>query len=164
MTDITKTSKTAKLRHYLLQGLLTFVILGGVLAILHGIAGSVLLAASLASTAFLVFARPHSPESKARNIVGGHVVAVCFGAVFALIAAKFNVGEYMGFTLGALAVGMALIVMTITDTEHAPAAGVALGMTVAHADMLIMASTTLAGAILLTLARVVFQKYLYDLT
>ena len=89
---------------------------------------NLVVAASLAATAFTVFAMPGSVTASARNVIGGHIIGLLMGGFFALLAADFA-AERDGFY--ALAVGCSMFVMTITNTEHPPAAGTALGVVIA---------------------------------
>jgi CBS-domain-containing membrane protein len=59
-------------------------------------------------------------------------------------------------------VGTAIFVMCITDTEHPPAAGIALGMVLNPWNLLTLA--VIAGSILImTAVKVIFGRLLYDL-
>jgi len=80
---------------------------------------------------------PKSTQAQPRNVIGGHAVGLLSGSVCYLpfLWLSFPVGslgaELLYVFTCAIAVGMAIFLMTITDTEHAPAAGTALGI-VAH--------------------------------
>ena len=84
--------------------------------------------AAIGSTAFVLFIMPHSDMASPRHVFGGHLIALATGAV----ASLFDAQTAFLFALeGSLAVGVALFLMAATNTEHAPAAGTALGV-VAH--------------------------------
>lgn len=89
---------------------------------------NLVVAASLAATAFTVFAMPSSMTASTRNVVGGHIVGLVFGSAFALIMQE---SAFAHDAMYALAVGCAMLVMTATNTEHPPAAGTALGVVIA---------------------------------
>jgi CBS-domain-containing membrane protein len=70
------------------------------------------LVAALGATTFLIFTMPHKVSARPRYVIGGYVM-VPLDSVFAI---------------GAIAVGLATLLMVATNTEHPPAAGVALGL------------------------------------
>jgi hypothetical protein len=89
--------------------------------------------ASLGASCFIVFTMPRARMSRPRFLIGGHVVGVAAGCVGRWLCAIPALARLPVFSLhsgvlcGALAVGLAIFVMVITDTEHPPAAGLALG-------------------------------------
>ena len=95
------------------------------------------LVAAIASTAFILFIGPRSVTAHPRHSIGGHAVAVVAASLVYfffeyLVGAQFANGFSLLFGFyAALAVGLAMLLMALTDTEHAPAAGTALAV-VAH--------------------------------
>jgi CBS-domain-containing membrane protein len=89
--------------------------------------------ASIGATAFIVFAMPKALTANARNVIGGHVV------------------------------GLSIFTMVVTDTEHPPASGTALGVAITgvHPNVLI---TVVLSIVLLSLIHHFFKPYLRDLT
>jgi CBS-domain-containing membrane protein len=71
--------------------------------------------ASIGATAFIVFAMPNNITAKPKKIIGGHIAGLII-----IINAFFY----------AAAVGVTFLIMVITDTEHPPAAGTALGLSI----------------------------------
>lgn len=87
--------------------------------------------ASFGATAFSVFAMPHLRTSQGRSVMGGYAIGIALGVGFNLLAELFNVKFGWRLTydvMGAAAVGLALLFMTMTNAEHPPAAGLALGL------------------------------------
>jgi CBS-domain-containing membrane protein len=90
--------------------------------------------ASLGATAFIVFTMPNAYSSHPRRLVGGYCVGVVVGLLcYMLVSSSFFSSLPVSQTVsvavfGAIAVGIAIFVMVATDTEHAPAAGIALGL------------------------------------
>ena len=89
---------------------------------------------SIAASAFLTFSVPKSIMASPRNTLGGFVAAV----IVALAASPFVHDPAFPDLLDhqvavdiitALAVGLTMLVMAVTNTEHAPAAAAALGLT-----------------------------------
>ncbi len=100
---------------------------------------------SLASTAFVLFLYPHSRQADPRHAIGGHAVAVVSAAPFAVLAGGvahdgFVDGGSMLFIIYATAaLGVAMLVMALTSTEHPPAAGASLALVVhgLHMDLVV---------------------------
>jgi CBS-domain-containing membrane protein len=88
---------------------------------------NLVVAASLAATAFTVFTMPSSVTASSRNVVGGHLVGLVFGSLFALLPQESGLAQD---AIYALAVGGSMLVMAVTNTEHPPAAGTALGVVI----------------------------------
>ena len=96
--------------------------------------------AALASSAFVLFLMPHSITATPRHAVGGHLVSASIGVLFSLVIAGISGGTHdftHSFTsdvLAAAVVGVAMLAMALSDTEHAPAAGSALGFAITDFD------------------------------
>jgi len=73
------------------------------------------LMAPFGATAVLVFGVPSSPLAKAKNVIGGHFLTALIGVVFV---------NYIGVDTASIAVatGLAISIMMLTNTVH-PAAG-----------------------------------------
>lgn len=115
------------LPRYVLQCSLAALVLLGVLLARDALASAVVVAA-IGSTAFVLFIMPHSEMAQPRHVLGGHGVALAAGAACAFV----DPGVGWQFALGgSIAVGAAMFLMAATNTEHAPAAGSALGIVAA---------------------------------
>ena len=64
----------------------------------------------------------------------------------------------------ALAVGLSIFVMVVTDTEHPPASGTALGIAMLTDRWAESAVAVVTVALLLSLAHRMLRRYLRDLT
>ena len=101
-------------------------------------------------------------------MVGGHGAALVLGSIFSAILFLAPVELFLQdrstvlhLSL-ALAVGGSMLLMAITNTEHPPAAGTALGMASREFDVLIFFS--IIGAVgLLAILKLVLRPYLRDL-
>ena len=62
-----------------------------------------------------------------------------------------------------LAVGLSMFLMVATDTEHPPASGTALGVTLTGFSPSV-AIAILTGTIMLSLAHVFLKRFIKDLT
>lgn len=117
---------------------------------------------AVASTAFTIFVVPDSVAATPRKVVGGHAVAVAAGSLFSailLIPAVDSASEdsrYIFDVLAAMSVGLGILVMVATDTEHPPAAGTALGLVISwslSAVLFIMVSALVLSAVRLALRK-----------
>jgi len=117
---------------YTFQCLLATTAVLVILLTLDAIHNAVVIAA-LGASAFIAFAMPHADVSRAKFLIGGYVVAVIVGGLCSYLADLPALGRapmvqrYYSIIFGALAVGGTIFVMTVTETEHPPAAGLALG-------------------------------------
>ncbi|MBU1862900.1 MAG: HPP family protein [Candidatus Omnitrophica bacterium] len=89
--------------------------------------------ASLGASFFIVFTMPETQASSPRFLIGGYCVGIITGcicyylSIMPVFAQLPFIQAFSYEIFGACAVGVAIFVMVITDTEHPPAAGVALG-------------------------------------
>ena len=92
---------------------------------------------SLASSAFIVFALCDSQVAQPRRLLGGYCVSMIIGVLCHILAFEVNfdwtqsialLNQYGMDIVGALAVGFAVLTMTVFNMEHPPAAGFALGL------------------------------------
>jgi CBS-domain-containing membrane protein len=133
----------------LLAGLAIFII---VLTIGQN---KVVIIASMAASAFICFATPTNASAQTRNVIGGHLVGLICGALFALTVLPY----YVEFPL---AVGLAIFLMVALDVEHPPAAGTALAVTINEVT-LTTAAIIVISAIVLTQCRYYMRNLLKDL-
>ena len=167
MEIIDKSFKRAP-RHYIIQSLLAVVAVAVILFFIEVLTHAVIVAALGAST-FIVFAMPHTIAAQARRLVGGHVVGVVCGCIFyyALLLIGYPGSlplsqELVISIAGALAVGLAIFLMAITNTEHPPAAATALGIVIGGWSNGVIIFILL-GAVSLALTRRLLRGYLKDL-
>lgn len=93
--------------------------------------------ASLGSSTFVVFAAPNSYTARLRSLRGGNLTGLLTGAFISLVlwlsgtdsAADWGLERLIA---GASAVMVSMFVMSITDTEHPPAAGLAMGLVISQ--------------------------------
>jgi CBS-domain-containing membrane protein len=94
--------------------------LGGAIAIslaawLTLTTGQPLLMAPFGASCFLMFVVPDNPVAQPRNVIGGHVISALVGmAVLTLVGSTW-------WAMG-VGVGLAIIAMRLTHTNHPPAA------------------------------------------
>ncbi len=126
------------LSKYIFQCLIATIILLIALLFLDVITETAIIA-SLGATSFIIFTMPKSYSSSPKRLIGGYTIGISMGiicnyfgsiiytnnSIFSLI--KTN---EVSIFFAAIAVGLSIFLMTITNTEHAPAAGIALGLVI----------------------------------
>lgn len=123
--------------HYIFQCLLATSILLIALIFLNVLTETAIIA-SLGATSFIVFAMPRSYSSSPKRLIGGYTIGISIGVLCYYIGSLLNPSSLLiPFTtrevpifFAAIAVGLSIFLMTITNTEHAPAAGIALGLVI----------------------------------
>lgn len=113
-------------RQYLFQMLIAWAASFIVLAILdmrHEV-----IIASIGATAFIMFAKPHAPTAQPRHVILGQLMGITAGLAWTFVPREcylMEVAVYSGSVITCFAL------MVLTDTDHPPAAGTALGITIA---------------------------------
>ena len=118
---------------YVLQCGLAGLTMAAVLLFLDALSHTAIVA-SLGASFFIAFTMPKTQASKPRPLIGGYLIGMSTGSLCSMLAdiCTFMGGSYILF--GALAVGVAIFLMVVTNTEHAPAAGIALGLVINEWD------------------------------
>ena len=131
---------------------------GGALGIalmiaLAGVASLPLMLAPFTTSIVLVMSAPGSTFARARNVVGGHVVSALAGLV---------VVHLLGDThwYAALAVGLAIAAMQLTETMHPPAGINAMIMVVARPEWTFLFVPVLTGAICLVTFATSYHRFI----
>ena len=153
-------------KQYVLQCLLATLTVLIVLLLLESIASAAVIAA-LGATGFIVFVSPKARSSRPRVIVGGYVIGTVIG-VLCHWPAQLQLAEhpvlnrYVALACVAVAVGLAVFLMTVTNTEHPPAVGIALGLVIGpwRIETVVV---VLTGAVVLCLARWLLRRRLENL-
>ena len=112
--------------------------------------------ASIGATAFIVFSMPDSVTAKPRNVVGGHLVGLALGTVSTLVPQPDLIYSAIVYSV---AVGATMFIMVVSDTEHPPAAGTALGIAISGYS-LNAAIAVITGAVLMSVAHHFLKPYL----
>ncbi|MFC2063131.1 HPP family protein [Chloroflexota bacterium] len=122
-------------KSFIIQSLLAVVAVAVILYFVEILTHAAVIAA-LGSSAFIVFAMPHSITARSRKLIGGHIIGLASGTIcyYAFLSGPLgnliNNWEFTTLFIYALAVGLAIFLMVVTNTEHPPAAGTALGIVV----------------------------------
>ena len=125
--------------------------------------------ASLGATAFIAFAMPNAKSSSTRRLLGGYAVGLIAGCLLSCLATRSLTPGFVErpalpyiVICGGFAVGLSIFLMVITNTEHPPAAGIALGLVLnvwSHKTIIVIASAILIMAI----ARKLLKSRMVDL-
>ena len=167
-------------RRYLAQAGLATVAILAVLLLTDSLSDAAL-AAGLASSVIIMFMHPSSRAATTRALVGGHMLALGVGSALSLllfssdgisflesitiIEEGMTVIESVGLLRDlplAASVGILILMMALTDTEHPPAAGTVLGTAYREWDP-VTTAVIIGAIILLVCIKVVLHRYLRDL-
>ena len=155
------------IHRYIFQCILATLTILAVLFFLDVLSETAIIAA-LGASAFVVFAIPNSYSSDPRRLIGGYFVGIIVGVICYFISTNFPNSNFFTNTemsliiFGAIAVGIAIFVMAVTNTEHPPAAGIALGLVINRWDWMTIIFVIIA-IIWLTSIRKILRPYLIDL-
>ena len=124
---------------------------------------------AMASTVFTIFVVPDSIASTPRRVVGGHTAGVVAGSAVAAVVAVLEIpmaadsarGALL-VTVAALTVGLSTVLMVLTNTEHPPAAGAALGLVI-HDWSLWSVGVIIVSAVALSILRAALRPRLANL-
>ena len=161
----TKFSKN-KLRYFLQCALATISAML-VLMVLSSIVNKVVMA-SLGASCFIAFCVPHKKASSPRFLIGGYIVGIGAGALCYWLAklpwpeSVSLLQSHSDVIFGGLAIGLAMFIMVITNTEHAPAASLALGFVLGEWQPLTLAIAMIEIVMLCVLKRLL-KPMLIDL-
>ena len=161
-----KKFKKNKLK-YLAQCFLATITILAVLIFLDVLNETAIITA-LGASAFIVFAMPTQYSSDPRRIIGGYFVGLIVGFIFFVISNSnfiINLLENQTTILvlfGSIAVGVSIFIMAVTNTEHAPAAGIALGLVINKWDYLTIVFIIIAVFWFVGI-QILLKKYLMDL-
>ena len=152
-------------KHYLLQSLLAVVVI--MVIFYFEVIPHIVIAISLGGSAFVAFTMPRSATT--RRLVGGHIVGLICGSIFYFLFFTGPLGElsangqFLTVLAYALAVGLCIFLMTITNTEHTPAVSTALGIVSDGWSYQVVLSVLLFAISLAVLSRLLRNR-LKDLT
>jgi CBS-domain-containing membrane protein len=155
------------IHRYIFQCVLATLTILAVLFFLDVLTETAIIAA-LGASAFVVFAIPNSYSSDPRRLIGGYIVGIIIGIICyyisttEMISSFFVETNYSLIVFGAIAVGIAIFTMAVTNTEHPPAAGIALGLVINTWDWMTIVFT-ICAIIWLTGVRKLLKPYFMDL-
>jgi CBS-domain-containing membrane protein len=151
-------------RSYVFQCLLAVLALIAILYFLDILTHAAIVAA-LGASSFIIFAMPKSLTAQPRNVIGGHIMGLLAGSIcyFALLYPPLGLSEkFLYICAAALSVGLSILLMVITDTEHPPASATALGI-VAYGWSLWTTAFVILFAVALSLVKYLLGRWLREL-
>ncbi len=153
---------------YIAQCIAATVFIFVVLVVLNVLTQTVLIA-SLGATAFISFTMPHVESSKPRYLIGGYAVGVVVGVVVSVLVGwiQIELGVDMDRLVvvsgAAIATGLAMFLMVVTDTEHPPAAAVALGFVLNSWDLRAIVVVVLVGVSCISMLKEAYKHRMMNL-
>jgi len=122
--------------------------------------------ASFGASGVLAFTIPKRRISGPRHLIGGYIIGVMVGCTFHFMTI-FPLEPYILYKLehliaAAVAVGVTMFLMAITNTEHPPSGGIALGLVIndwTPKTVLLV----LVGITLISLFQRLLRPYMMDL-
>ncbi|MEX1376329.1 MAG: HPP family protein [Eubacteriales bacterium] len=150
--------------HYILQCMMATAAVVGILLAMDSVFKEVMLA-SFGATAFLIFAMPHLRTSQERSVLGGYIIGMILGIAlhhFAAYIYELTDFKLIYSIMAGLAVGLSLLIMTMTNAEHPPAAGLSLGLVLQgyHAMSLVI---VFASVVVLMIIKRLLKNWLINL-
>lgn len=88
--------------------------------------------ATMGASCFILFAMPKTEASNARRVIGGYIIGTIIGIGCWYVSEMKDMLNYipsiryLDIMTAAIAVGLTIFVMAVSDSEHPPAAGLAM--------------------------------------
>lgn len=117
---------------YVIQSAIAGACLFLILVFEQGVAGAAV-TASIASSVFIAFVVPHSVAASTRRVLGGQILGLAVGSLasfglLTLVGPVEAVGLILLSTVASVSVGLSIVLMALTETQHPPAAATCLGI------------------------------------
>jgi len=144
-------------KNYLFQSL--FATLTMLIVLIFMTLHNEVVAASIGSSAFVVFAMPRSVPARARNVIGGQIIGMATGAFGHYLCTAL---PYPDIIFYSVAVGLSIFIMVVVDMEHPPASGTALGVAITSFSWTVGLGVIIS-VVFLSLVRHFFRRYIRDL-
>ena len=155
-------------RSYLFQCLLATISIFWILFVLDIISDKIVIA-SLGASSFITFTMPNTQSSRPRYLIGGYLVGIFTGSLFYFLKYISSSTIYLPAVIqssetlfGALAIGTAIFLMTITNTEHPPAAALSLSIIIEGFHLHTIFSA-FVGIVSLCIVKKLLKKHLINL-
>ena len=153
-------------KQYFLQAALAGLAAAAALCLFDIVAHPAIVA-SFGASCFIAFTIPHNKYSSSKRLIAGYAIGVTVGCTAHLLTLIPGQGysAQLGFHVlaGGLAVMIALFLMAITETEHAPAAGIALGFAINEYWSLITIAKVMVGIVIIAGIKNVLKPKMFDL-
>lgn len=156
-----------KPKSYILQSLMAVIAVAVILFFVETMTHAAIVAA-LGASSFIVFAMPKTVAAEPRRLIGGHITGIicglaCYYSCYTGPAETFFCSsEIIHWLPAAFAVGLSILLMTVFNFEHPPAAGTALGI-VTHEWTWQTIIFIVVFAVSLAIVGTLLKKYLKNL-
>lgn len=154
-------------RRYFLQAGLAALAMLALLLFIDSLSQAAL-AAGLGSSVINSFVNPSSRTASSRSVIGGHALGLLLGSAFSVLLFAAPVESFLddlspvrNLSL-AVSVGLLILAMAVTDTEHPPAAGTVLGMATRPWELGTV-GIIIGAVLLLAVLKYVLRSHLRDL-
>ncbi len=148
-------------KQYILQCSLAFIVTFIIFLFIDLISSLVILASFGAST-FIAFTMPWGYAAKPRNLIGGYIVGSIIGVLMYEFLCLMGHSNLSLLISSALCVALTSFIMVITDTEHPPAVGMALGLVINQWSF-VSIFITLSAIVLLSISKELVKPRLINL-
>ncbi len=152
-------------KNYLIQVGLATAALFAILLLVDSLSDAAL-AVGLGSSAIIIFLSPSYRSASPRALVGGHFLGVIIGLACSLLLFSTPLDDSITSTLRAVilavSLGLLMLAMSTTDTEHPPAAGTVLGIAIKPWDPVTL-YIIIGAVLLLACIKFLLHRYLHDL-
>jgi CBS-domain-containing membrane protein len=150
---------------YVIQSVMAGVAIAAAL-IFFDVVNQPIIVASFGASAFIAFTAPHRRGAQAKYLVGSYIVGIIVGGMLhymtVLSIEDYELLKGLHIFAAGMAVALSMFIMAITDTEHPPAASIAVGLVINDWSMLILVKL-MAGIILVCLIQRVLRRWMIDL-
>ncbi|MBT3362918.1 MAG: HPP family protein [Chloroflexi bacterium] len=143
--------------HYLIQSVLAALCFMLVLWVFND--EEMVITTSIGASTFIVFAMPKAVTAQPRSLIGGYLIGLAVGSLSLAIPHETFLPTIAVY---AAVVGVAMLLMVVTDTEHPPACGIALGVAISGWSWWV-GLTIVITAVILTIVHISLARYLKDL-
>lgn len=167
MKFIDEKFRNNKARYLFQCSLITVSVL--ILLLLMDIISDRVIVASLGASSFIAFTMPHTHVSSPRFLIAGYIIGI-FSAWICAKISYFLVGnqQYIAYQIsyhiifGALAVGLSVFLMVVFNSEHPPAAALALGLIMDGCPP-VSIIVSLTGIVALCLIKAALKRFMINL-
>lgn len=129
---------------------------------------SMTVVASLGASTFIAMTMPHTRSAHPRYLIGGYCAGIVCGILMSYIhryivsADILFLGRSPHIVTCAVAVGLAMLLMTITNSEHPPAAALAMGL-VLEPRVFLTSAAALLGIMIISLLKTLLKRWMKNL-
>ena len=152
---------------YVLQCVLAMIIIFVVLLFDDTVSGMTIVA-SLGASTFIALTMPHTNAARPRYLIGGYAIGALCGILmhyvyqYLLYLNMDILGHSPHIVPCAVAVGLAMFLMVVTNAEHPPAAALSMGL-VLQPNVLLTALIALISVSIISVVKTLMGKWLENL-